>query len=564
MPYTAEVLKSRWFAHFLVVLMLAVMGGLLVKNARDDSATTDEPIHILSGYEYWHGIFTVNPEHPPLGKQLAALPLIFIRPNLPANSEFTNALSDFYYDSWAETKAYARHWLYGTPGNNPDQIVFAARMVVVIFTLILGGLLFVVSRGWYGTAAGLIAVFLFAFSPTLLAHGHLANTDLWATLGFFLGVFGFAWYLERPTLARMIIAATAFATALLLKSSSIALIPICAILWWIKYYSSKQHPLYGVKRFLLTAIVFFFVALSAIWADYGFPMHAAPPLTAHAMARDRDNSLAVLAPLLQHSPVALYFKALIMTTTAIFSDRSAYCLGHFYTGGVWYYFPLAFLVKEPLALLILLIAGTVFWPGWKRPVEFHDWVLIVPVFFYAGVSLFPQMNIGIRHLLPIYPFLFIFIGYSLSKFLTRYKAPSRKVFLASWGVLSLLLGWYLYANISIYPYYLTYFNQLAGGPVKGVRVLADSNIDWGQDMKRLSRWLRKQDIRGPVKMQYFWSDAVQANYYGISFVPLEKNHPTESGWVVIGATDLQRPEFNWLKQYSPTKIIGNSVYVYKL
>lgn len=96
MPHTAEVLNSRRVAYFLVVLMLAVMGGLLVKNARDDSDTTDEPIHILSGYEYWHGVFTVNPEHPPLGKQLAALPLIFIRPNLPANSEFTSALNDFY------------------------------------------------------------------------------------------------------------------------------------------------------------------------------------------------------------------------------------------------------------------------------------------------------------------------------------------------------------------------------------------------------------------------------------------------------------------------------------
>ena len=543
--------------------MLAVMGGLLVKNARDDSATTDEPIHILSGYEYWHGVFTVNPEHPPLGKELAALPLNFIRPPLPGNSQFISSLSDFYHDGWAETKTYAQHWLFATPGINPDRIVFAARMVVVIFTLILGGLLFVIARRWYGTAAGLIAVFLFAFSPSVLAHGHLANTDLWATLGFFLGVFGFAWYLERPTIARMIIASTTVAVALLFKASTVSLIPICAILWWIKYYRAEQRALYGVKKFLLTGVVFFFVALSAIWADYGFPMHGAPPLNAPPVASRREIALVAPAPLLQRLPVPLYFKCLIMTTTTLFSDRTGYCLGHFYTGGVWYYFPLAFLVKEPLALLLLLLAGTVFWVRWKWPLEFRDWVLIVPVVFYVGVSLFSQLNIGVRHLLPIYPFLFIFVGYSVSEFLGRQRAPSKKVFPASCAVLSLLLGWYLYANISIYPYYLTYFNELVGGPVGGVRVVADSNVDWGQDMKRLADWLRKQHIEGPVKMQYFWSDPVQARYYGIPFVPLEKDDPTESGWVVIGATDLQRPEFNWLKEYSPVKIIGNSVYVYK-
>ena len=556
-------LESRLLTYTIVFLMLLVMGVLLTKNAREDSATADESIHILSGYESWHGVFTVNPEHPPLGKQIDAIPLQYIKPVLPEDRTFTNAINDFYYDAWAETKSYAWNWLYNTAGNNPDRIVTAARMVVVFVTLIFGWVLFLVSQKWYGGAAGLMAVFLFVFSPMLLTHGHLANTDLWIAFGFFGSIFSFAWYLEKPDLSRMIMAAIVFAMTLLLKFSAVLLLPVLTLVWLGKYCTSGKGKAYRWKPFFGTTLVFLIVSLFFIWADYGFPQNVAPHINLNTDKAHLEQSLRLMAPLLEHLPFPVYLKGLIMTVSSSFSDRRAYVLGHFYDGGVWYYFPLAFLVKEPLALLILLSAGIMSWCLWKKKLEFRDWLLMIPVGFYLLVSLLSRLNIGIRHLLPIYPFVFIFISYFVSEFFARLKKSSKNALLSSCLILSFLLAWYLYANISVYPYYMTYFNELVGGPRGGVRVLADSNIDWGQDTKRLASWIKEQNIQEPIRMEYFWSDEVQPRYYGINFVPLKKNDPSQEGWIAIGVTALQRPEFSWLKRYQPVKIIGNSVYVYR-
>ncbi len=562
-PSMSAILKKQsWRPYVLVIFLMGLMGLLLLRNAQSDSATADEPIHILSGYEYWNGIFTVNPEHPPLGKLIDAVPLVFIRPILPFDSEFTHARDDFYYDSWAETKAYARKWLYGTRGNNPEQIVFTSRIAVVIFTLILGWIVFMTSKRWYGQTAALIAVFLFALSPILLTHGHLANTDLWAALGFYLGVFSFGYFLNKPTGYRMIFAAICFSAAMLLKFSTLVLIPIFALLWLTKYFLSKRDRSYSWKRALLTTLVFAVVASCCIWANYGFPTAAAPRVNLQAHQVDPSDPLMILAPLFQHLPVPLYFKGLAMTLTGAFSDREAYCLGRFYAGGVWYYFPLAVLVKEPLALLIMFFGGIISWVVWRKKLEFRDWLLIIPTALYFCFSLTAQLNVGIRHLLPIYPFLFIFIGYSVSEFISHRKLSPRNKIFTSYLPVALLFGWYLYAALSVYPYFMTYFNELAGGPRGGSRILADSNIDWGQDMKRVAGWIKEQHLSEPVKMDYFWSGTIQPQYYGINFIPLQKDDPSQKGWIIIGVTSLQRPEFKWLQHYPPLKIIGNSVFVF--
>lgn len=556
---------NNLFAYVFLVLMLIIMSFLLIKNAHDDSATTDEPIHILTGYEYWKGVFTVNPEHPPLGKQLAAIPLNFIvKPLLPVDQKFTSAINNFYYDSWVETKSYAQNWLYNTFGNNPDEIVFAARMIVALATILLGIIIFFVSYKWYGKTTSLISIFLFSLSPIFLTHGHLANTDVWMTLGYFSAVFSFAWYLENPKLYKMLLAAIIFSIALLLKFSAVLLIPVFVLLWLVKFHTSNKDNKYSWKKFIEVTFVFLVISLFIIWADYGFPMNFAPRSELNSVYSYTNKPLQILAPVLQHLPMPLYFKGLIMVFSSSLANRTAFILGHFFSGGVWYYFIIAFLVKEPLSLIILLFSGIFYWIFRKRKLEFHDWVLIIPVSVYLLASLASKLNIGIRHLLPIYPFIFIFIGYFVSELYEKYKNASKQKFLIFNFIILILFVWYLFANISIYPYYMTYFNELAGGPKNGVKLLSDSNIDWGQDMKRLANWLKEQNITEPIKMEYFWSGYLQPKYYGINFTTLEQNSPLQKGWIAVGASALQGQEFYWLNNYQPIQIIGNSIYVYKI
>jgi hypothetical protein len=560
---------KKYFNNNLIVIivtifLMTIMSFLLIKNAKDDSATTDEPIHILSGYSYWQGIFSINPEHPPLGKQIATLPLKFIKPFLPADANFKNAIEDYYYDSWQETRTYAQKWLYSTVGNNPDEIVFSARMAVVIFAIILGFVLFFTASKWYGKATGIIAVFIYAFSPLILTHGHLANTDLWMTLGFFISVFSFAWYLEKPKLIRMIFAAIFFALAMLFKFSAVILIPTLILLWVAKYYTSKNRTEYNAKKFIAIALSFLAISCFLIWADYGFPKDTASKLSLNNQYVYTNKILLKLAPELSYIPVPQYFKGMVMVFSTNLSSRPTYILGNFFQSGVWYYFPVAFLFKEPLSFIILLFGSVIFLIYKRKKLEFRDYLVIIPVCVYFLVALFSKLNIGIRHIMPIYPFLFILVGYFVSELYNQVK-KNRILLIAYCLLLTALFSWYLYANISIYPYYMTYFNELTVGGIKnGNSILTDSNVDWGQDTKRLSEWLKSENIQETIKMKYDWSGSYQPKYYGINFINLEANDPSQKGWIAIGLSDLQKPEFSWLKNYQPVKVIGNSVFVYHI
>lgn len=570
---------KTWMLILIAGLFLSVMAVFMFVVMKGDSATTDESIHVLSGYEYWRGRFSVNPEHPPLGKQIATIPLNFIKPTMPSDVRYEKAIKDFYYDSWAETREYSQKWLFKTPDNDADQIVNSSRTVVMIFTLILGLLIFYFALKWYGWLAAVISLFLYSFSPLFLTHGHLANTDLWMTFGFFIAIISFAYYLSKPKWLHLILAAVCFAIAILLKYSAILLAPILILLWLVYRYRSDDRKKYNWKNFLLILVTLSLVTLLLIWADYGFPTDTAPKFVVDSHFEYTNKALQVFSPVLQHLPVPQYFKGLIMVFATSISQRPAYLLGQFSYGGWWYYFPIAFLVKEPLAFIILLLAGVGFWIGWsidprsrpagRKKLEFRDWLLIIPPAFYIFVTLFSKLNIGIRHLMPIYPFLFIFVGYFVSEFYERYKKSVFGLPAGKAGLWFLVFGfmlatWYLWASISVYPYFMTYFNELAGGPKGGSRILLDSNLDWGQDMKRLVDWLKKEGIKEPVKMEYFWAGLDQADYYGLNYQLLKENDPNQKGWIVIGVSSLQRPQFSWLKNYQPFHIIGNSVYVYHI
>lgn len=549
---------------FWVVLPLLIitMAFLLWGSIHNDSATTDEPIHILSGYlSLKDGDYRLNPEHPFLGKQLIALPLLIIKPNLDRANKYFQVASDFYYDSWRESRQMAQDFLYKM-GNNADQILLACRSIPIIFALVFALVLFWTGYSYFGIFVACASVFFYVFDPNIIAHARLANTDLWMMIFFFISIISFVYYLYLPNWKRLILAGICLGLALAVKFSAVILLLIIPLLWLIHYLLQKNRQNFWLffsksfLAFLMIIIIGFFI----VWADYRFDMAKVYQYQPINESNFYSRALITAEPIAKFFKPSQYFKGIVFayTNSYAYAERTSYLLGQIKYGGWWYYFPVAFLVKTPLPTIILLMLSIVFFIRWKKKLIFYDYVIIIPIVVYFLISLTSKLNIGIRHLLPIYPFLFLWIGNFVGLW---YRRTNKKNFLI--GIISILAIWYIYGAVTIYPHFLAYFNEIIG-PKNGGKVLTDSNIDWGQDLKRLKQWLDDHKISQPILLEYFWTGNDGPDYYDISWQKLEPNDSRQKGYMAIGISALGNPNFSWLKKYQPITQIGYSINIYKI
>jgi hypothetical protein len=252
------------------------------------------------------------------------------------------------------------------------------------------------------------------------------------------------------------------------------------------------------------------------------------------------------------------------------AGRTTFLLGQLSDHGFWYYFPVTFALKTPLPLIVLLPLAL----AWRRPaswrLECFSWL---PVLLYLGLTATRSINIGHRHLLPIYPFLFVFAGRAAAGLLAPGAWTSRR------GLLVAGLGaWYALGTLRVHPHYLAYFNELAGGPSQGYRRLVDSNLDWGQDLKGLEAYLERKGI-SRIKLSYFGS--ADPAYYGLHAELLPgymAPHPTEvtrevspGDILAVSATNLQgvyldpgdRPLMERVRALPPLDEVGYSILIYR-
>ena len=238
-------------------------------------------------------------------------------------------------------------------------------------------------------------------------------------------------------------------------------------------------------------------------------------------------------------------------------------MGNHSTDGWWLYFPIAFLLKTPIPLIIFVLISGLFLSFRKEKAEYF---LLVPIGVILISALFSHINIGLRHILPIYPFLIV-----MASSLTTIKFSNPRVFVSCVVAMG---TWYVWSTVSIFPSYLAYFNEFVG-PKKGYRQLVDSNLDWGQDLKRLKAFMDKNDI-DLVYLRYF--GMADPCYYGIKPIDLP-GPPTSCGrgrdnvladYIAISATHLQsvyfadKKLFDWLKAYEPMGRVGYSIFVYNI
>ncbi|HEX5042716.1 MAG TPA: glycosyltransferase family 39 protein [Candidatus Polarisedimenticolaceae bacterium] len=511
-------------AAFLLVFVVCGFVSLA-----GDAATSDETAHIPAGYSYLdRGDFRMNPEHPPLAKMFAALPLWLRGAGRP----------DYGSRAWAEGQewAFGFAFLNGPPEDpvrrDPDRLLHPARGMI----LGLGVLLCLAVHRWaaalWGREGALLALALCALSPVVLAHARLVTTDLPAALGFLLTLWTFARWLRLPSWPRLALAGLALGGALLVKFTALLLVPLlvlAAAVWAVR--SRSVRPLLALAGVGI-------LAYAVLWAGYGFRFAPAPH-GAYALPWERLAQLEgphpkplLLARDLHLAPEAYLYG---LTYALHEQTRLAYLNGVESVVGWRSYFPIAFLLKTPLAFLALAAWGLAL--VWKGPRRREVAVfLLLPLAVYALVSVRSRLNIGHRHLLPMYPLLCIVAGAIAAHAKRRWM--ERSVFYALLGGIALSFG-------LATPGYLAYFNVLAGGARGGWRYLLDSNLDWGQDLKRLAAWQR---AHGGVPLDLAYFGTADPLAYGIrhrkvvwihDFRPLEPSVRPASGNLLAVSLNLR-------------------------
>ena len=332
-----------------------------------------------------------------------------------------------------------------------------------------------------------------------------------------------------------------------MKFTGVVLAPILLVLAGLHAMTRRAWPRYW--RHLPVLGVAAASVVLALYAPYWRP---APPLTV-----DQATRMGVPAWFQILRPVLIppdFFKGLAVQMRHEAAGHAGFLLGQWRTTGWWYYFPVALALKTPLPLLLLTAVGLLSWLTGLRRFSFQHAVPWVAALVYLLVAMAANINIGIRYVLPIFPLLAVGIASQLA---LRPSWMRRGAWLCA--------GWLLLVTCRAHPNFLEYFNELAGGPASGYRSLVDSNLDWGQDAKRLKRFLDQRGITN-INLAYF-GPACAPEYYGVSDrrVTADTARQIHDGLLVISATWLMRPEWDWLRaNHQPVARVGYTLFVYRL
>ncbi len=560
---------ERHFRTCAAVLLL-LMGTAQFVAALRDSQTYDESYHLVNGYAFLKtGALLPVSEHPPLSQAISALPLLFL------NLETPRTEGPDYDGSQRE-----RDFLYRNR-YPADTILLLARLPKILVTLLTGLLVAWWMRRRFGEIAALAALTLYCFDPNFLAHGHYVTTDVPATLCFVAACLAWSQFLMDGTTRSAAVCGLAVGAAMATKYSAALLFYVFVCLYLFRLWQQigvKPGPVRWSPSHLarsLTVVVL--VMLAVVFVGFGF--ETGPMLPPESIATFGGGGLNVggdtaFEQAAEHwtIPAPSFFRGLYAITLHNAQGHPAYLLGQHSMTGWWYYFPVVAGVKTPTGtLLVLLLALTaaatlLFRGGWReayirlKRLPPHWYIPLFAPALYFAICLRSHINIGIRHILPIYPLLYMWIAAVL--FSRQVAIPA---FVRRAAVVGLALV--LLESASVFPRYLGFFNLPSGGPRQGWKYLVDSNLDWGQDLKRLKSYLVERGISN-VCLNYFGT--APTSYYGIESkpVPASLEEARSSGCVVVmSVTSLYERQlfdgrYDWMKAMQPTDTVGDSFRVY--
>lgn len=586
-----------------------------------DSGIVDEIAHIPAGYSYLkYSDYRLNPEHPPLVKDLAALPLVF-KSDIKFPLEIS-AWKDEVNGQW-ET---GWKFIYES-GNNPEQIFFLTRLLPMLLIFLLGIYIYKWAKELWGVKAGLFAVLLYAFSPNIITHSHYVTTDFGVTVFLFICLYYFTKFVKKPGWRTLTCATISFALASLSKFSAIILIPYLALLLLVAIIIRRQDikAFFCIrlmkngfwKRFLTYLLCGLFILIVAhviILVPYYFHTKEMPIDLEHRLINESlpqtdgfipmsRNILNKLADIPVFGSLAIYFLGGVMVFARVGGGNTAYLMGDYQNLGWWYYYIAAFFLKTPLAELIMMfgafvLGAFVYIKAWQRSKEeiilperesrhpqfrmrferlckffwmrFDVFVMATVILLFIVAGMKSKANIGVRWMLPIYPFLYVLIG---GAFVYWFK--NKKRMLLKTIVVSGLVVWLIVSSVSSFPLYLSYFNELIGARSNGYKYLSDSNVDWGQDLKRLGKWVDENKV-DPIYVDYFGGGVPEHSISGSEVIRWHSKYglPPAGSTLAISATFYQMSEYyarannevSYVRMLSrdPDYIIGNSILIYRI
>jgi hypothetical protein len=546
---------ERRLCQWGAIVLLGCFFTLALSSATVKSATMDEGGKLAMGYSYLKTFdlrFQGLHKHPRLAEAWVALPLVLDRrvpspaevPGWDSPRNFFGFVSDFYYCN----SDIVRYTLVG-------------RIQVILLGLVLGALVFRWASEWFGWTAGLVACFLYVFSPNILAHSRLITNDLPAALVCLSTMYMLQRLLRRPSIPRAVLLGLVLGGALLVKYSTVLLVPVLgAVLALAAWYEDWRWAMWAgldrrkvALRTLAMAAVIFGLAGLIVWAGFGFEVR-------------RLGSVELPFPV----PAASVIDNLVRLYQVNQGGRPAFLLGQRWSGGRWYYYLATMFFKTPPPALLLFVVACVAAVRRRRLAEQLPLWLFPAAHFL--VNLIVGRNTGHRYLLTVLPFGFVFISQLVPLLSDRLRVGWARA-----GSVVLVV-WYLGASLWIYPDYLAYFNLFAGGPSRGYEVLVDSNLDWGQDLVQLRRYMEREGLDEVWLSLFSLTDPA---VYGIRAHELpdwgDKEigpgfhylHP-DPGVYVVSATLLQglympNPStFDWFIHREPVDQIGYSMLVYRV
>ncbi|MBX3423713.1 MAG: glycosyltransferase family 39 protein [Pirellulaceae bacterium] len=614
--------RGGWWILLAMLLHVAIAGHA----ASTKSATFDEPLHVLGGLLQWrHSDYRLNPEHPPLWKHWAAL----FSSGLPLQVDLASADSQVMFSDLNKQERWAVGALFRSPNHDGVQLVDRTRLGMLVtgaWVVLIVGLW---ARQLAGNMAGTIAACAAAIDPTLLAHSGLVTNDVACTAAlatcFFCG-----WRVARhASLGNVLGFSLACGLAAVIKFTALALPAFLAPwlllrltdrrAWQVVLFgnvTSLSHRLAALSTIVLLAGT---VSWLCIWAAYGFRYLPTPNprlsfdrnhptqlyqfnLQLRAQHRDNQHSSSTqhkrstgdTAPtqtvLQRLCQVANDYRLLpqafiqgVGYAQAMSIIGSSYLDGHQSHEGSWRYFVWAWLYKTPLAMIVA-VALACAWCGWQMArTGRRQWLSLgywaIPFWMVIATALSYDLNIGLRHLLPAFPLVWIGLGSMAAQ--AWLHVPAQRVVI---GLLALLAV----ESLSSHPHYIAFFNLAASGKDRGLSRLSDSNLDWGQDLRLLAAWQRDNpDV--PLYFAYFGSADPAA--YGIDYINLPPGYlygakPVEPDTnqpavLALSATWLQGNYMHWLEgtfldprqvreqmdmirnQAEPLEILGGTIYLYQ-
>ena len=545
MKLSLESPALRWL---IASLFAALYWTMAVTAASDKSVTFDEIAHLTGGYSYWlRNDFRLNSVSGMLPQRLAAFPLVFLRPVLPPVDD----------PAWSNPNVLFRS------GNDAARLLMAGRMMIALLGAALVLLVYQWSSELFGWRGGFISMLLCAFCPALLAHGALVTSDMAVAFFFTFAAWAFWRLCQQATPARLVVCAFAITGLFLSKMSGVIILPVIAALLVIRFLPDSpliiafrgEHILRGRARvaFALSLILLATGLLIAggIWTAYSFRYGMFNPALPDHLDENSDwarlsemKGVVISAVLFARSHHLLpegYLYGFAGTASDV-QGRSSFLNGAYSGVGFSGFFPYVFLVKTPLAVFCLLAGAAI--AGVRKWRTSRQWLyriapLLVLFVIYWAFALRAHINIGHRHLLPVYPLIYILAGAC-----GVYLKPGGKRWQALLVAAALL--WFVAESLFIRPDYLAYFNAIAGGPDNAWRHLVDSSLDWGQDLPALQRWLDAHGVNNPDSacLAYFGSGnparyGIQTRLLSVSGNDYGGVRPFTHGVYCISATALQ-------------------------